>query len=220
MTTHTPTQPRTENGPFAPSAFYRPDQPAPVPREPGLTDPHHRLLQNLSSPEVSTVMLCEVHRLTLGQIAELTGSATFEEALAAAERIASFRLRLLRMEAEQLAWARLADLARRNPITPAEQEISRKAAAQILRETKKKPEPDADTPPGPRTRAKDNPTPTAAPTPTPQRFHPGVAASPRTPINAEPSPQPSNPAGRFPAPPRADQHNAPSAPRRAIAPPG
>jgi len=167
MTTHTPTQPRTENAPFAPSAFYRPDQPAPVPREPGLTDPHHRLLQNLSSPEVSTVMLCEVHRLTLGQIAELTGSATFEEALAAAERIASFRLRLLRMEAEQLAWARLADLARRNPITPAEQEISRKAAAQILRETKKKPEPDADTPPGPRTRAKDNPTPTAAPTPTP-----------------------------------------------------
>jgi hypothetical protein len=158
MTTQTPTKPtaqpsgavprprtspegrstrQSQQAPFAPSAFYPPDQPAPVPREPGLTDPHHRLLQTLTSPEVSTITLCEIHTLTLAQIAELTGSQTFEDALAAAERIAQFRLRLLKLEAEQLAWARLTDLARRHPVTPREQETSRKAAAQILRETKK-----------------------------------------------------------------------------------
>lgn len=92
MTTHTPIKPTPEpygavlrpegrstrshaNTPFALSAFYPPDQPAPIPREPGLTDPHHRLLQTLTSPEVPTITLCEIHTLTLAQILRETKKA-------------------------------------------------------------------------------------------------------------------------------------------------
>ncbi len=98
-----------------------------------LTD---ELLEDLINPSMSALEMCQIHRLTLVELATILESESFKQAAAALARIATARQTIIEPEARALATARLADILKDKPTTPAHAETQRKAAVVLLKPSK------------------------------------------------------------------------------------
>ena len=127
---HTPAHAPAHNPAHTPAPHPAP--PAPVPERPVVN--HSDLLTHLYDPDNHTLRLCDLHHLSVHQLADELFSDQIIRVLETARRIAELRLTLIRAEAELAAWARLHDLAANFPTTPRDRETARKAASQILRD--------------------------------------------------------------------------------------
>lgn len=96
-----------------------------------------RILADLYDPDNHSLRLCDIHKLSVHELADALASEKLERAYRTIERITRIRITLMRAEAEATAWGRLMDIAGNFPVTPREKETARKAAAQILRELKR-----------------------------------------------------------------------------------
>lgn len=92
------------------------------------------LIDDLLNPSITTAELCQLHNLTLDQLDDLLTSPEFENARARFTRANATRRALLEDEAQTLATARLTDLLRDRPETPAHAETVRKAATTLRRQ--------------------------------------------------------------------------------------
>lgn len=119
-------------------------QPAPV-EQPTLTN---HLLEDLLNPSISALDLCNYHGLSLPELNDIIESQEFQIAKRTIESISNARRDLMQPEAETLALARMTDLLKDKPETENHAETTRKAAAQILRQSSKPTQP----------KAKPNPT--------------------------------------------------------------
>ena len=89
-------------------------------------------MEDLFNPSISTLDLCNLHQLSLPELAATLESETFKQAVKAFERINAARSAIIEPEAKALAAARLADQLKDKPTTPAHAETQRKAATKIL----------------------------------------------------------------------------------------
>lgn len=110
-----------------------------------LTD---ELLEDLINPSLSALEMCQIYQLTLVELATILESESFKQAAGALARIASARQTIIEPEARALATARLCDILKDKPSTPAHAETQRKAAMVILKgvptaQSTPKPEPQA-----------------------------------------------------------------------------
>ncbi len=93
----------------------------------------NELLEDLTNPSMSAFEMCQIHELTLIELAAILSSESFKLAVEAIEKIANARSAILEPEARALATARLADILKDKPSTPAHAETQRKAATHLLR---------------------------------------------------------------------------------------
>ncbi|MFG0245089.1 MAG: hypothetical protein ACF8MF_03440 [Phycisphaerales bacterium JB052] len=101
----------------------------------GLSPSLPALIEDLLNPSITTAELCQLHNLTLDQLDHLLTSPEFENAHASFTRANATRRALLEDEAQTLAAARLTDLLRDRPETPAHAETVRKAATTLRKST-------------------------------------------------------------------------------------
>ena len=135
-----------------------------------ITELTNDLLEDLLNPTLTSLELCQLHSLTLPQLATILGSETFKHAVECIERIASKREKLIDAQSKPLAKARLLDLLKSYPETDQQRETHRKAATTILRASPR-------TPPRPAPKAPPRTPPKKSPEPTPPR-----SVEPDTPI--------------------------------------
>ncbi len=90
------------------------------------------LLEDLFNPSISTLDLCNLHGLSLPELAATLESETFITAKESFERINAARQHIIGTESAALASARLADILKDKPESPAHAETQRKAATKIL----------------------------------------------------------------------------------------
>ena len=83
------------------------------------------------NPSVSTLDLCELHNLSLPELADLLESDQFRRAQDATRRINAARAAIVEPESKTLAIVRTHDLLKDKPTTPAHAETQRKAAQSI-----------------------------------------------------------------------------------------
>jgi hypothetical protein len=145
--------------------------------------------------------MCDIHQLTIEQLADVVTGEEIEEAARNIRRIAQIRLDIAKAEAEVAAWLRLTDLAGNFPTNPRDRDTSRKAAALILRELKKPAKLGAggfqppDRPEGDATDSTDAPTPRReSPDPSALQNTEPDAALPNAPLNPTPIPESNSPA--------------------------
>ncbi len=125
------------NSPSAPSAtsayqspsFPDPESPIPDPSSSPLTN---TLLEDLFNPSISSLDLCELHNLSLSELAVLLESDQFRRAHDATQRINAARAAIVEPESKTLALVRTHDLLKDKPTTPAHAETQRKAASTLL----------------------------------------------------------------------------------------
>jgi len=111
------------------------------------------LIEDLLNPSITTAELCQLHQLTLDQLDDLLSSPQFDNAHKRFTRANATRRALLEDEAQTLATARLTDLLRDRPETPAHAETVRKAATTLRKSSTPTPESDVSADdPGARTR--------------------------------------------------------------------
>ncbi len=185
---HLPPAPLSREAPGE-GASVPPHAPSPIP-----------LLADYLAAELPIIQLCEFHDITPDQLTAWLERPDTQRTLAALERAAAQRERIVAAEARVAATARLRDLAafpadyatNASSISPRAAETARKAAAQLLR-TK---------PPAPRSPAPAQPAP---PTPAPRRTH--RPRPPRPPRLAKPTTPPA--AARTTAPPERDSVHEP-----------
>ncbi len=91
----------------------------------------NELLEDLFNPSITTLDLCQIHRLTLPELAAILESESFTLAVDCTRRINTARQSLINSEAATLATARLHDLIKDRPQTPAHAETIRKAATKL-----------------------------------------------------------------------------------------
>ncbi|MFG0299667.1 MAG: hypothetical protein ACF8K1_08735 [Phycisphaerales bacterium JB047] len=101
----------------------------------GLSPSLPTLIEDLLNPSITTAELCQLHHLTLDQLDDLLTSPEFKNARASFTRANATRRALLEDEAQTLAAARLTDLLRDRPETPAHAETVRKAATTLRTST-------------------------------------------------------------------------------------
>ncbi len=122
----------------SPASSPPPKPPAPTQSTPPSPPPpqvnRSQLLAHLYDPDFHTLRLCDLHKLSVADLADELHAEQIIHAIEAAQRIVELRLSLIRAEAELAAWARLHDLAANFPTTPRDRETARKAASHILRE--------------------------------------------------------------------------------------
>ena len=156
-------------------------EPAPQPPSPS------NLLDLIYHPEYHTLRLCDITRQRIDQLLDLVDKPDLIEAVERIERLTQARVRILRAEAEQAAWGRLFELASNYPVGPRQEEISRKAASQILRTLKSPAPTPKPTPPPPD--ATDPPSPPDSPDTPPDTPPP----NPGLPVHRLAEPGPSRP---------------------------
>jgi len=91
------------------------------------------LLEDLQNPTLGPLELCQLHNLTLPELAAILESESYQHAVECIERITTARDKLLEPQSKSLAKARLTDLLKTYPETEAQQETQRKAATTLLR---------------------------------------------------------------------------------------
>ena len=91
------------------------------------------LLEDLQNPTLGPLELCQLHNLTLPELAAILESESYLHAVECIERITIARDKLLEPQSKSLAKARLTDLLKTYPETEAQQETQRKAATTLLR---------------------------------------------------------------------------------------
>ena len=89
------------------------------------------LLEDLFNPSISTLDLCQLHNLSLPELADLLESDQFRRAQDATQRINAARAAIVEPESKTLALVRTHDLLKDKPTTPAHAETQRKAAQSI-----------------------------------------------------------------------------------------
>ncbi len=92
----------------------------------------NELLEDLINPSLSALELCQIHSITLTELADILESDAFDKARSALERISKARTQIIEPEAKALAAARLSDVLKDKPATPAHAETQRKVANAIL----------------------------------------------------------------------------------------
>ncbi|MBL4699490.1 MAG: hypothetical protein JKX70_11730, partial [Phycisphaerales bacterium] len=112
--------------------FSHPSSPSPSPDR-SIATLTNELLEDLTNPSMSAFEMCQIHHLTLIELAAILNSESFKIAVEAIEKIANARQQIIEPEARALASARLADILKDKPTTPAHAETQRKAATQLLR---------------------------------------------------------------------------------------
>ena len=140
-----PTTPAEGASPPDPQ-FPDPQTHTPDPAPPKLTD---HLLEDLLNPSIGVLDLCNHHEISLAQLETIINSEEFRIAKRTIESVSRARRDLLQPEAETLALARMTDLLKDKPTTERNAETVRKAAAQVLREKKRKTQAHASRPPKP-----------------------------------------------------------------------
>lgn len=90
------------------------------------------LLEDLFNPSISTLDLCNLHALSLHELAATLESETFKHAQNAFERINAARTSIIEPESKALAIARLADQLKDKPESPSHAESQRKSANKLL----------------------------------------------------------------------------------------
>ncbi len=90
------------------------------------------LMEDLFNPSITTLDLCNLHGLSLHELATALESETFKQAAESFQRINAARLSIIEPEAVALATARLADQLKDHPESPAHAETQRKAATKLI----------------------------------------------------------------------------------------
>jgi len=97
---------------------------------------HHltnELLEDLQNPTLGSLELCQLHNLTLPELAAILDSESYQQAVDCINRITALRDKLLEPESKSLAKARLTDLLKTYPETDTQRETQRKAATTLLK---------------------------------------------------------------------------------------
>jgi len=90
------------------------------------------LLEDLQNPTLGPLELCQLHNLTLPELAAILESESYQQAVECIARISTARDKLLEPQSKSLAKARLTDLLKTYPETDAQRETQRKAATALL----------------------------------------------------------------------------------------
>ena len=102
---------------------------SPTDLKPTLSD---ALLEDLFNPSISTLDLCQIHKLTLPELAAILESESYQLAVDCSRRINTARQSLIEPEAAALAMTRLHDMLKDRPQTPAHAETLRKTACKVI----------------------------------------------------------------------------------------
>lgn len=92
----------------------------------------NELLEDLQNPTLGSLELCQLHNLTLPELAAILDSESYQQAVECIARISTARDKLLEPESKSLAKARLTDLLKTYPETDTQRETQRKAATTLL----------------------------------------------------------------------------------------
>lgn len=156
---------------------------------------------------MSAFEMCQIHGLTLIELAAILDSDTFKLAAESLEKIANARQAILEPESRALASARLSDILKDKPTTPAHAETQRKCASSIL----KAPSPAPNQKNLLRSCQTDNPPPNPQPDPEPRSVtHKHRPGADHTSVHYMNKPAQMTPATaaptRYPAPWRSGDH--------------